>query len=42
MEKVFVSPMTYRQGENVLWDHLKGVTSNGSICLRDDWQTFGG
>ena len=27
MEKVFVSPMTYRQGENVLWNHLGRYSS---------------
>lgn len=29
MEKVFVSPMTYRQGENVLWDHLRDILAFG-------------
>lgn len=33
MEKVFVSPMTYRQGENVLWNHLEDILSFGKRGL---------
>lgn len=33
MEKVFVSPMTYRQGENVLWNHLEDILAFGQRCL---------
>lgn len=33
MEKVFVSPMTYRQGENVLWNHLEDILVFGQKCL---------
>lgn len=29
MEKVFVSPMMYRQGENVLWNHLEDILAFG-------------
>lgn len=29
MEKVFASPMTYRQGENVLWNHLTDILAFG-------------
>ena len=33
MEKVFVSPMTYRQGENVLWNHLEDILAFGQKGL---------
>ena len=33
MEKVFVSPMAYRQGENVLWNHLEDILAFGRKCL---------
>ncbi|MDT2601967.1 glycerol dehydrogenase [Enterococcus hulanensis] len=33
MEKVFVSPMTYRQGKNVLWNHLNDILAFGQKGL---------
>ncbi|MBO0454970.1 glycerol dehydrogenase [Candidatus Enterococcus murrayae] len=33
MEKVFVSPMTYRQGKNVLWNHLEDILAFGAKGL---------
>ena len=33
MEKVFVSPMTHRQGENVLWNHLEDILAFGQKGL---------
>ena len=33
MEKVFVSPMIYRQGENVLWNHLEDILAFGQKGL---------
>ena len=29
MEKVFASPMTYRQGKNVVWNHLEDILAFG-------------
>ncbi|MGP5427872.1 glycerol dehydrogenase [Enterococcus malodoratus] len=33
MEKVFVSPMTYRQGEDILWNHLDDILAFGKKGL---------
>lgn len=38
MEKVFVSPMTYRQGENVLWNHLRDILAFGKKGLLVTYQ----
>lgn len=39
MEKVFASPMTYRQGPNVLWQNLASITAFGSkgLIVTDDF-----
>ncbi|MGM0174001.1 glycerol dehydrogenase [Enterococcus sp. DIV0800] len=33
MEKVFASPMTYRQGKNVVWNHLEDILAFGAKGL---------